>query len=708
MTRARFLTLSTALMLVSGSAYAEDTGEAAFKAYTDGLEKLGIEVENDSIAYDADNDTLTITGSTMSFGGTITNLPPKKLEETSQDGDGDAASSQPRDLDYLLSLSSGTLTITGLTHEDGEFTSTSWTYSDDTRLTVTASIENNGRLKVDGRLAGASATNFDFAIPDLPDEDPEHQVSRWLPFLQTALLTSYDEIRIDNSGLTIEAYGVSDGKEQVILAGTVQMDGYRAAGAKDGRIGEYSVDRVVQELQTLDLDTGRMLNQTTTQGKTHYEDIDVAAMIDMFDPDVPETGDELTLIRTGSTVDYHSSQEIAAGISIEMSMDKASITDVTLTKRENNFLDLFDRLLGKQTPAPEELITNAFQFYRSFGVADARISGLSIKVPTPDPDGTMGFEIKEMAMTDVGSDGIGEMMIVGLDAPKLPEGGSMKLDWAAIGGIEFADYTPMRAMIDQLIADPEYGDKNPMEVARAFMPRSFGYEIEGLDVVAPEIGRTQIGKAELTLSTTVPPLPTSVFAKNEGIRVPVGTMQDEEAKALFAALGLDDVVWSDETRLYWDEATQDLRLERLMMNIEGLGRVEASARFAKVPRELFEDPEGKGQIAVVTTQFVDASIVYKDAGLATKGLAHIAETQGIPVEDFRDALIDQAGQAAEPIQNAAFTRMVSEAASTFLNDPKELKVTLTPANPVPLAQILGSMAAPQTLPDLLNVKITAN
>ncbi|MDN3721674.1 hypothetical protein QW131_27190 [Roseibium salinum] len=52
--------------------------------------------------------------------------------------------------------------------------------------------------------------------------------------------------------------------------------------------------------------------------------------------------------------------------------------------------------------------------------------------------------------------------------------------------------------------------------------------------------------------------------------------------------------------------------------------------------------------------------------------------------------------------------MVSEAASKFLADPKEFRVTLKPANPVPVAQILGSMAAPQTLPDLLNVRIEAN
>ncbi|MDN3721676.1 hypothetical protein QW131_27200 [Roseibium salinum] len=39
------MSLSTALVLISGSAYAQDTGEAAFEAYVAGLKNLGLEVE---------------------------------------------------------------------------------------------------------------------------------------------------------------------------------------------------------------------------------------------------------------------------------------------------------------------------------------------------------------------------------------------------------------------------------------------------------------------------------------------------------------------------------------------------------------------------------------------------------------------------------------------------------------------------------------
>ncbi len=706
--RVRLLMLGTALALVSGSALAQDTGETAYEAYVEGLKSLGVEVENGSVAYDEGTDTLTLTDSTISLSGTIEDIPAEETDITGNDGATDIEPEKLTDLTYSLSFSSGTVTITGLSHEDGDFDAANWVYSDDSEMVLSASAEGKGRLKIDGRLSGVSATNYSFTMPEVPAEDEAHQVSRWLPFVKAALLTSYDEVKADNTAMTIEAHEIEDGKDTLVLSGTMQIAGYRMADAVDGRIGEYTIDSMSQSMQTLDTTSGQMLNQTTSQGKTVYTDMDAAAFFDLFDPDVPETGDEVVMLGSASAIDYKSKQDIADGLAIEIAVDKTSISEVTVLKRENNILALFDSLFAKQVPAPEELITGVFQFYRSFGVTDARISGINVTVPTPGPEKPMEIAIKEMSMSEINSDGIGEMMMVGLDAPDLPEGASVKIDWAAIGDIEFAEYTPMRAMISTLMADPSFGEDHPMEVARAFMPRSFGYELEGLDVAVPDLGRTEIGRAEMTLSTTVPPIPTSFHARTEGLKVPVAAIDDPEAQALLEALGLETVVWSDETRLYWDEATLELRLERMMVDVEGLGRAELSARLANVPKSLFEDPENQGQMALVVAQFVDASLTFKDAGLTKKGLAHIAAAQNIPENVFREALVAQATQMTAPIQNAAFTQMVTEAASKFLDNPGELKVTLTPPNPVPLAQILGSMAAPQTLPDLLAVKIVAN
>ena len=705
--RARLLSFSTALVLLSGTAFAQDTGKAAFDAYVEGLKNLGLEFENGSVDYDEGSDTLTLTDSKLTFSGVLKDFPVEETNVTGNDGATAIDPSKLEDITYSLSFSSPSVTITGLTHDNSNFTSKSWVYADGSQLLIEGARESKGRLKVDGRMSGISATNYAFVLPEIPAEDPTKRVSSWLPFVKATLLTSYDEVKVDSTGVTIEAYANEDGKEVEMLTGTIQMDGYLMAGARDGRIAEYSIDQMTQDLRTLDPASGQILAQTTSQGKTIYSDIDIKSMIDLFDASVAETGEEKTLIGSASAVDYKSSQEIAAGVALKVEAEKATLDKATIVKRDNNVLALLDQLFNKEVPGPEELITNVFQFYRSFGFADARISGVSVIFPL-GPGLDSAIKIKEMAMTDISSNGIGEMMLVGFDAPNLPEGISAKLDWAAIGDIEFAEYGPIEEIIGKLVSDPTYSENNPLEVARAFTPRSLAYELEGLEVNVPDIGVTALGKLETTLSTTVPPIPTSLFSKTDGLRIPVKAVQDPQAQALFQGLGLETIVWSDEARLYWDEATQDLRLERLMIDIEGVGRAEASLRFANVPKALFEDPEGQGQLAAISAQFVDASITFNDAGLTDNGLKFISEAQGIPQEALKQALIAQAAGATAPIQNEAFTKMVSDAASKFLNDPKDLKITLTPPNPVPLAQILGSMAAPQTLPDLLNVKIEAN
>lgn len=702
------LSIAVAITLYAGGAVAQSSGLDAYNAYVSGLKELGLTVENGAINYDGPTDTLTITDAALRFQGRITNIPADKVDIGNNDTTPKLDPPKKTELTYDLSFSSGTMTIIGLTVDNNVFAAESWTYSDDSSLSLAANIKGEGRFNVEGRLAGTLAKNYRFTIPALPADDAKHPVSRWLPFMKTALLASYDEVRVDSTALTLEAYAEDGDNELLVASGTMQLDGYKMAGASNGRIGQYSLDKVTQVLQTRDEESGQMFVQTTSQGKTVYEDMDANAFIALFDPAVPDTGEKLSVIREGSTVDYVSTQDFGDGVTLKISIDRNALQDFTIQKRESEILALLDGILTGQKPAPQRLITSLFQIYRSFGIVDARASGIELEIENASENESANVKIKEVAITDFNSNGIGEMMVVGVSAPNLPEGAAVSLDWAAIGGIEFADFGPMETMIAKLVEDPDYGDDNPLEVVRAFMPHSFGYEVEGLDVTIPESGRTQIGRAEMSVSTTVPPIPTSYYVKNDGVRIPAAALDDKDMEDFLKALGITEVVWSDETRLYWDEATKDLHLERLKLDIEGIGVAEASARFGNVPKELFEDPQGQGQMALVVAQFVEAKVKFTDDGVTENGLAHIAGEENIPVSVFREALAEQAAQATAPIQNAAFTDMVRTAVSDFLKNPGEINLTLTPSAPVPVAQIVGSLAAPQTLPDLLNVKVTAN
>ena len=56
-----------------------------------------------------------------------------------------------------------------------------------------------------------------------------------------------------------------------------------------------------------------------------------------------------------------------------------------------------------------------------------------------------------------------------------------------------------------------------------------------------------------------------------------------------------------------------------------------------------------------------------------------------------------------------FSEMVSKAVGAFLSNPGNLSVKIAPPAPVAISEIVGAgMAAPQTIPELLNVQVTAN
>lgn len=696
----RRASLSAALALcICGSASAQTAGLEAFNAYVDDLSRLGIEVENGVLDYNETTDTLTVTDSVMTLSGRVEDLP---LDDTDPTPDSGTA------LTFSLSLSADTVTITGLAADGNVYSADSWTYSDDTRFRLYGEALGSARLDVEARMTGLSTTAYTFTLPQIPNDDPARPVSRWLPFAAAALQTSFTDMTADSTAITFEAHSLKNGDERLLVSGNMQLDNFLMANVADGRTGQYGFDRLSQTVLTRDEASGQMLLQTTRQGRTIYQDMDNTAILALLDPTVSETGEEMTLIGYGSMSDYESTRALGNGASIDFTAGSTTLRDLTIIKRDNNILALLDQLLTEQMPAADDLIIDALQLHRAFAIEDGRISNVAIRFTSPNPDLNAEMTIEELAVSDVNASGIGEMMIAGINAPDLPEGASIKLDWAAIANIEFADFQPMKTMIRQLVQDPEFGEQNPLQVARAFMPRSFGYEIAGLDITAPGTGRTQIGKSELTIASTVPPIPTSLFSKNEELRIPVDAIEDAETQAMLRDIGLDEVVWSDETRLYWDEVTNELRLERLEIRIEGIGTVEASVRFANVPKFLFEDPAGQGQIALILAQFVDARISLIDDGFTENGLASIAERQTIPADIFKQVLVNEAAEAAAHIQSAAFTDMVRTAVSDFLENPGQITLTMTPDSPVPLAQILGSMAAPQTLPDLLNIQVTAN
>jgi len=107
--------------------------------------------------------------------------------------------------------------------------------------------------------------------------------------------------------------------------------------------------------------------------------------------------------------------------------------------------------------------------------------------------------------------------------------------------------------------------------------------------------------------------------------------------------------------------------------------------------------------------FEAAQVRFDDASITKRALDYAGSQQNMSGKQMADSL-----KAMTPIMLAQLNipelqNAVSAAVNTFLDDPKSLTVKAAPAKPVPFPTIVGAaMGAPNTLPQVLGVKVSAN
>ncbi|PCK82228.1 hypothetical protein [Rhizobium sophoriradicis] len=107
--------------------------------------------------------------------------------------------------------------------------------------------------------------------------------------------------------------------------------------------------------------------------------------------------------------------------------------------------------------------------------------------------------------------------------------------------------------------------------------------------------------------------------------------------------------------------------------------------------------------------FEGAQVRFEDASITKRALDYAGTQQNMSGKQMADSL-----KAMTPIMLAQLNipelqNAVSAAVNTFLDDPKSLTVKATPEKPVPFPTIVGAaMGAPNTLPQVLGVKVSAN
>lgn len=218
-------------------------------------------------------------------------------------------------------------------------------------------------------------------------------------------------------------------------------------------------------------------------------------------------------------------------------------------------------------------------------------------------------------------------------------------------------------------------------------------------------------------------------AKLSDIKADLTQIEDPKSKDTIQKLGIQTLNGEMTMNGSWELASGALALDEYAIDFNDVGRLNFSfaisgytLQFLSAMREAMEASQanpnkeqannalGMSMMGLMQQlTFNTAEISFTDASLTKKVLDVVGAEQGVSGEQLAQSLKGLAPLMIAQLNLPELQNQISQAVNTYLDDPKSLTITAKPENPVPFPMIMGAaMGAPNTLPQVLGVKVSAN
>jgi len=218
-------------------------------------------------------------------------------------------------------------------------------------------------------------------------------------------------------------------------------------------------------------------------------------------------------------------------------------------------------------------------------------------------------------------------------------------------------------------------------------------------------------------------------ARVAGLEIDLSDIDDPQAQQVINGMGYQNLAGDMTMKGSWQLASGEIALDEYALTLNDVGRLDLqfsisgyTLEFIRGLQQLQEQMAGKeddakaqqamgfamlGMMQQLTLNGL--SIRFDDASLTNKVLDMVASQQGTSREQMVQGLQAMLPFVLGRLKNPEFQKTVTEAASLYLADPKNIEISAAPENPLPFAAVAGSvMTAPETLPNVLNVTVKAN
>ncbi|RWX75824.1 hypothetical protein EPK99_19275 [Neorhizobium lilium] len=244
-------------------------------------------------------------------------------------------------------------------------------------------------------------------------------------------------------------------------------------------------------------------------------------------------------------------------------------------------------------------------------------------------------------------------------------------------------------------------------------------------------GKTIFAVAETNVTTALSDDSSGLdFDLNlKGMKADLSVIDDPQTKEAVTALGLTSLDGKMTVSGNWTQNDGTVDIKEYSLDFAKVGRLNLavslsgytldfirSAQETAKAMEANPDKQEAQQAANLAMlglmqrlTFNSAQIRFEDDGITKRALDYAGKKQGTTGEQMAQMV-----KAMTPLMLAQYNipelqNMLSSAVNTFLDKPGALTVDAEPANPVPFPMIMGAaMGAPNTLPKVLGVKVSAN
>ncbi|ANH03732.1 MULTISPECIES: hypothetical protein [Shinella] len=213
------------------------------------------------------------------------------------------------------------------------------------------------------------------------------------------------------------------------------------------------------------------------------------------------------------------------------------------------------------------------------------------------------------------------------------------------------------------------------------------------------------------------------------LKADLTSVEDPKAKDTLAKLNLQTLEGKVSMSGSWELASGKLAVDEYAFDFKDVGRLNLALEFSgytldflKGMQEAIKAAEanpnkeeanaamGMSMMGLVQQlTFNSASISFEDASITRKLLDYAGSEQGVSGDQMAQSLKGLVPIMIAQLNMPDLQNQIAEAVNTYLDDPKSITISAEPKDPVPFPMIMGAaMGAPQTIPQVLGVTITAN